>query len=112
VGTALRSRAGAPRRQHEPFEQGGLHEHLYLNNGQLGSLIVSAPGSLLDAASQAETPWEERVERLFLQTLSRPPSESERRQFVELLSAEQDPRERLRDCIWALITCSEFRFNH
>jgi hypothetical protein len=92
--------------------QGGLHEHLYLNNGQLGSLMVSAPGSLLDDVSKSEAPWEDRVERLFLQTLNRPPTAEERRQFVELLSSEKDPRERLRDCLWALITCSEFRFNH
>jgi hypothetical protein len=92
--------------------QGGLHEHLYLNNGQLGSVIVSAPGSLLDAMLQEEKSWEERVERLFLQSLNRPPTAEERQWMVEFLSEDSDPRRRVEDAIWALITCSEFRFNH
>ncbi|MFO0867363.1 MAG: DUF1549 and DUF1553 domain-containing protein [Pirellulales bacterium] len=92
--------------------QGGLAEHLYLNNGQLGSLLVTGPGSLLADLAQADQPWEARVERLFLQTLNRPPTDDERTRFVAVLSAEKDPQERLRDALWALMTCSEFRFNH
>jgi hypothetical protein len=92
--------------------QGGLNEHLYLNNGELGRLIVTEPGSLYAALAQPEAPWDARVERLFLQVLNRPPTAEERQQFVDLLAAEQDPSERLRDAIWALLTCSEFRFNH
>jgi hypothetical protein len=92
--------------------QGGLNEHLYLNNGELGRLIATEPGSLYAALAQPETPWDARVERLFLQVLNRPPTAEERQQFEALLAAEQDPIERLRDAIWALMTCSEFRFNH
>ncbi len=92
--------------------QGGLHEHLYLNNGQIGSLIVSGPGSLLDALLDGKASWEERVERLFLQALNRPPGPEERQWMVDFLSAEPDPRQRAEDAIWALITSSEFRFNH
>jgi hypothetical protein len=29
-----------------------------------------------------------------------------------VLSSDKDPQERLRDVVWALMTCSEFRFNH
>ncbi len=92
--------------------QGGLAEHLFLNNGQLGSVIVSAPGSLLATLAKPDQPWEARVDRLFLQMLNRPPETDERDRFVALLAAEKDPAERLRDAIWALMTCSEFRFNH
>lgn len=92
--------------------QGGLAEHLYLNNGQLGSLLLISPGSLVAELAKSDQPWEARVDRLFLQTLNRPPGDDERERFVTLLSAEKDPQERLRDAIWALITCSEFRFNH
>ena len=92
--------------------QGGLAEHLYLNNGELSRLLVSQAGTLLDALAKSDTPWEARVDRLFLQVLNRPPSDDERQKFVELLSAEKDPSERLRDAVWALVTCSEFRFNH
>ena len=92
--------------------QGGLAEHLYLNNGQLSSLLVTAPGGLIAELSRAEQSWEARVERLFLQTLNRTPAAEEREKIIALLSAEKDPQERLRDVVWALMSCSEFRFNH
>ena len=92
--------------------QGGLHEHLYLNNGQVHQLITERKGSLYDTLSQASTPWETRVERLYLQTLSRRPTPEETQRFVAHLSASDDPRGRLHEAIWTLITCSEFRFNH
>jgi hypothetical protein len=89
--------------------QGGLAEHLYLNNGPLGNLIVSGEGSLLDAIVKSDQPWPERIDRLFLQTLNRPPSSDEREKLAALIAGDED---RLRDAIWALLTCSEFRFNH
>ncbi len=92
--------------------QGGLQEHLYLNNGQLGSLISSGKGSLLDSLSAGSMTWDERVDRLYLAILSRPPTDAERTQLVSLLDRDAPPQERLRDAIWALMTCSEFRFNH
>ncbi|MCA9176086.1 MAG: DUF1549 domain-containing protein [Planctomycetales bacterium] len=92
--------------------QGGLHEHLYLNNGQVRQLISDRPGSLHHALTQSDQSWEQRVEQLFLQTLSRRPSDDETKKFVEFLDSDQDPRGRLHDAIWTLLTCSEFRFNH
>jgi hypothetical protein len=94
--------------------QGGMHEHLYLNNGEVGQLIISQKGGLMDALATSSDPWEARVERLFLAVLSRKPSEDERAKFVEFLSVEEKDKrsERLKDAIWALMTCSEFRFNH
>jgi hypothetical protein len=44
--------------------------------------------------------------------LSRQPSPEERTKLTELLADEMQPEERWRDAIWALMTCSEFRFNH
>jgi len=92
--------------------QGGLHEHLYLNNGQVRQLISDRPGSLHDTLTKTESPWEERVERLFIQTLSRRPTPEETGKFVTFLNTEDDQRGRLHDAIWTLMTCSEFRFNH
>jgi hypothetical protein len=89
--------------------QGGLAEHLYLNNGPMGSLIVSGEGSLFDAIAKSDQPWPERIDRLFLQMLNRPPSSDEREKLAALIGGDE---ERLRDAIWALLTCSEFRFNH
>jgi hypothetical protein len=92
--------------------QGGVAEHLYLNNGPLGNLIVSGPGTLMESLTKTDTPLEERLDRLFLQMLNRPPSAEERTKLAELISAEQQPEDRWRDAVWALMTCSEFRFNH
>jgi hypothetical protein len=57
---------------------------------------------------------ESRVERLFLATLSRRPSDQERAKFVEFLTVpdKQKLPEAVREAAWALLTCSEFRFNH
>lgn len=92
--------------------QGGLHEHLYLNNGQVRQLISDRPGGLHEALAKSDAPWKERVERLFIQVLSRRPSKMESEKFVAFLSMEDDLRGRLHDAIWTLMTCSEFRFNH
>lgn len=93
--------------------QGGLHEHLYLNNGPIGQVITSAKGGLMDTLLTAKDPWEQRVERLFLSVLSRPPRPEERAKFVAFLTAKPDETSaRVNDAIWVLMTCSEFRFNH
>ena len=58
-------------------------------------------------------PWEEKVDRLFLSVLSRPPSAAERERFVKHLSSDAKMTPALvEDAIWVLISCSEFRFNH
>jgi hypothetical protein len=92
--------------------QGGMHEHLYLNNGQVRQLISSQAGGFQDALTKSESPWEDRVQRLYVQVLSRRPTPEETKTFTAYLSAEDDPRGRLHDAIWTLMTCSEFRFNH
>jgi len=92
--------------------QGGLGEHLYLNNGQVRQLISTRPGGLHDALSKSDAGWEARVERLFVQALSRRPTSAETEKFAAFLSEEDDPAGRLHDAIWTLVTSSEFRFNH
>ncbi len=91
--------------------QGGLQEHLYLNNGQLGSLLVNGPGSLIDAVAKSDASPEERIDRLFLSLLTRRATDAEKQRFTEYLAADKN-QERLRDAIWVLMTCGEFRFNH
>lgn len=92
--------------------QGGLAEHLYLNNGQLGSLFVSGPGSLLTIIGDKDKPANERLDRLFVQTLSRLPTVAERERLEPIIAGGKEADDQRRDLLWALITCSEFRFNH
>lgn len=92
--------------------QGGLQEHLYLNNGEVNRLIATDKGSLYQTLLEDKSPWEERVDRLYLSILTRPAKPAEKKKFAEFLGAGDKPGERLREAIWVLMTCSEFRFNH
>ena len=87
--------------------QGGIREHLYLNNGPLGSMIGGKNG-LAEYVGDAKTPLGERVERLFLSTLNRRPNVEELKKFSEYLNGGGSSS----DAVWVLMTCSEFRFNH
>jgi hypothetical protein len=87
--------------------QGGLHEHLYLNNGPL-SQMIQAKGGIAEYLGDAKKPMAERVERLFLTTLNRRPTAEEAKKFGAFLDAKNSPG----DAVWALITSSEFRFSH
>lgn len=96
---------------------GGLHEHLYMNNGGISRLFSSDEGGLMHTLAEAEKdlPWEERVERLYLSILSRRPTPPETERFVEFFQSAEDqnrPHDEVRDAMWVLMTCSEFRFNH
>jgi hypothetical protein len=93
--------------------QGGLAEHLFLNNGPVSQLIVTNPGSLHDSILKSSSPWNERIDRLFVALLNRTPTEEEHQKFSEFFTTDEKMNpERVRDAIWALMTCSEFRFNH
>lgn len=93
--------------------QGGLHEHLYLNNGPLGSVVPSGKGSLIEQLMDESKAADERIERLYLSLLNRPPEAEERQKIAEYVSVEkQQAQDRWREAIWVLMTCSEFRFNH
>jgi len=91
--------------------QGGMHEHLYLNNGPLASVIVAGKGGLVDTVLNKDAPLDQRIERLYLATLNRYPTAAERAKVGSYVSAGE-PQELWRNAIWALLTCSEFRFNH
>ena len=91
--------------------QGGLHEHLYLNNGPVGTVIATGEGSLHDALL-ADEPIEQRVDQLYLTLLNRRPSTAERERLSAYLSSLAKNDTRVREAIWALMTSSEFRFNH
>jgi hypothetical protein len=88
--------------------QGGLHEHLYLNNGPLAQMVSAGKGSLAEFVGDAKKPVAERVERLFLQTLQRRPTAAEASKFAAFLEKKGPAA----DAVWVLISSSEFRFNH
>jgi hypothetical protein len=97
------------------YEAGVLQALTLLNGAQ-----VDAASSLEQSALLAglEAPWfddEQRVETLFLATLCRVPSGSERSRFVEHVSrggVSGNAREALSDVLWALLNSAEFAMNH
>ncbi|MBI3821882.1 MAG: DUF1549 domain-containing protein [Planctomycetes bacterium] len=95
--------------------QGSLAEHLFLNNApQIRSACQQRKGNLADVILTSKDSPEMKVDRLFLSILNRPPTAIERERFVKHLTsgdAKMAPQ-LVEDAIWALIACSEFRFNH
>jgi hypothetical protein len=94
--------------------QASLTEHLFLNNADnVRRLIARRKGNLADKVLTSTSPWEARVEELFLAVLSRPPRPEERQRFVAYLGADAKKTEVLvEEAIWVLLNTSEFRFNH
>jgi Protein of unknown function (DUF1549)/Protein of unknown function (DUF1553) len=94
--------------------QGSLAEHLFINNAPMFRQFAQPrKGNLADTIATMKATPEEKVERLFLSVLNRPPSEVERARFVKHLSGDAKMAPQLaEDAVWALIACSEFRFNH
>jgi len=54
----------------------------------------------------------ERVEALYLRTLSRRPTAAERRRARAFLAEADDPEAATADLFWALVATSEFQTNH
>jgi hypothetical protein len=94
--------------------QGSLSERLLMSNSHdLRQIIRRRKGNLMDSILTSRAPWEERVNQLYLTVLSRPPRDEERKRFVEYLTSDPKNAEPLvEEAIWALLSCSEFRFNH
>jgi hypothetical protein len=93
--------------------QGAMQEHLFLNNSDnFRHFVRRYKGNLADALLSSKEPWEQRIDRLFLSVLSRPPSKEERTKFVAHVSSEPKPDALLEDAIWVLLNTAEFRFNH
>ena len=109
-----RFRAGNPNsREYES----GIPQALTLMNGRLVSQATDiAESDLLTALSANFFTPSDRVETLFLATLSRPPTDDERATFVAHLEEQsEDPAMRrlaLGDCLWALLNSAEFALNH
>jgi len=94
----------------------GVLQALTLLNGSVTSAVTSVEQSGLLAALEA--PWlsdEQRIEALFLATVSRLPREHEREPMAAYLAAagsSEDARAARADVLWALINTAEFVLNH
>lgn len=101
----------------EPTEyRAGTLQALMLMNGQMTARVTAPQESrLLGAIDAPFLSDAERVDALFLATLSRLPSAEEQTLFAEAIAEGSNPAERrqaLSDSFWALLNTTEFAFNH
>jgi hypothetical protein len=96
--------------------ESGIPHALSLMNGQ--AIRVATDLSRSPLLHSLEAPFftdDQRLEILFLSTLSRPMHEEEREQFTAYVSsggAAGDRRQALADVLWALLNSAEFTLNH
>jgi hypothetical protein len=94
----------------------GTLQALMLMNGRVAAGVSNTDASnLLGAIVAPYMSDDERVESLFLSTVSRMPEDDERQACVAVLAEckTDDERNRaLSDVLWALLNSTEFAFNH
>jgi hypothetical protein len=97
------------------FRSGTL-QALMLMNGRVAAGVSNHDDSnLLGALAAPMMSDDERIESMFLATLSRPPDAEELQSCTSLLAEHKSPDDRhraLSDILWALVNSTEFAFNH
>jgi hypothetical protein len=117
--TAASPRAGFlapfddPDSQPEDF-QSSVQQALMMMNGKFVKEATSSARSTTVAAvidGKRPRPLRERIEELYLVTLSRHPRPGETKRLLEYAAGRED-RQALRDIFWALLNSTEFILNH
>jgi hypothetical protein len=52
------------------------------------------------------------VEELYIRALVRQPTDKEKKELVDLVTADLNPQQALEDGFWAILNSREFVFNH
>jgi hypothetical protein len=107
--TTFAGPAGEPDGRFQP----NLAQALFLSNGgQVRGWLAPAAGNLADRLLKLDQP-DQVTEELYLSVLARRPEAEEQTEVAEYLgSRTADRAAALQELIWALLTSSEFRFNH
>jgi hypothetical protein len=88
-----------------------LPQLLHLQNGaEIGRKLDDSEGRLHRLVKRGRTP-DQIVTELYLATLSRPPTPTERAAVLRALEGAK-PEAALTDLLWALLNTKEFAFNH
>ena len=91
-----------------------VQQALLMMNGDLSQQGTNLDSSALLGAI-SETPGlsdRDRVDALFLATLTRLPSEAERQRMIDHIRGHDDSKQGLADVFWALLNTAEFVVNH
>jgi hypothetical protein len=88
-----------------------LAQTLHLVNGDLIQGKIDKSTVIPDLLKANATP-DKIIENIFIRTLSREPSATERQKMVALVAATPKDRKGYDDIVWALLNSTEFAFNH
>lgn len=112
---AFLSRIQAPSRSATEYSAGALQALMLMNGTDIAMATAPKDGALLASMS---APWisdADRVDILFLATLSRFPSVEERTVFAEHAAAAKTDEDRelaWSDLLWVMLNSAEFAMNH
>jgi hypothetical protein len=98
----------------ERSNQPSLVQVLHLSNGSTLNDKLAATNGWVTQLLATEPSGEQIVERAWLKTLSRLPTDDERKPFLEMLAAAPADEKRaiVEDLLWSLLTSREFLFRH
>jgi hypothetical protein len=105
----------APANQVTDYHAGIPQALTLMHGGLIHSATDVATSGLLKSFAAPFFTDEQRIDTLFLSTLSRYPTDAERELMLNTLSAATSETERqqvLGDILWALLNSAEFTFNH
>lgn len=89
-----------------------LSQVLHLANGEAIHGKVTAAGGRVAKLLETKSDDAKVVEELYLATLSRMPSDGERKAAGKYIASVPSRKEAVEDLLWALLNCSEFVMNH
>ena len=94
------------------FDAGVLQALTLLNGSNVNQTSQADQSGVLVALNSPLFNDEERIETLFLGTLSRKPTSAEAALFVDHISGAENTGNAIGDVLWALLNSAEFALNH
>jgi hypothetical protein len=89
-----------------------MSQLLHLQNGDTMARKIDASNGYLADMLKTTPDNAAAVDRLFLTTLARKPTQTEANAVVSQLNQGQSREDVFRDLLWALLNAKEFAFNH
>ncbi|MCB1076662.1 MAG: DUF1553 domain-containing protein [Verrucomicrobiae bacterium] len=98
----------------ERSNQPSLVQVLHVANGVTVNDKLASKDGIVEAMLKAKRPDAEIIDEAYLRCLSRPPTETEKSGFLDLLAStpEAEKRAAMEDLFWALMSSREFLFQH
>jgi hypothetical protein len=92
--------------------QATVNQALFFGNGTLLDTWLKPTGENLIARLAKQTDTSPLADELYWSVFSRPPTDMERRSVADYLKDRDDRPAALAEITWALLSSTEFRFNH